>query len=281
MKLIKVLWGIIGIIALIWIYYIYISPLIFKPNEVEIPNVEGMTEQDAKASLDSYEIKYNVNYIDGKSNTVKYTYPSCGTKIYLSYTIDVFIEKSLPSFYQSFIGLIYDENIDLIVNYCESHNISFKVIYEVNNDYTSGQIFKQSKSNNDVVKENDELVLFVAKSDEFIAMPNLVGMHIDECIRILNGYKLTYNIIYYNTPIDEDIVISQSVNEGTLIKKGNVYSFDIYVSKGMPFDLSSLNIDQFLNVLSEINYNYDIIYVDSIIDDKLIKIEDNILYISK
>lgn len=281
MKLVKILWAIIGIIALIWVYYIYISPRIFKPHKLEIPNIEGLSEIDAKSCLDNMNIKYNINYIDGKSNLVKYTYPKSGTSIYESYVIDVYIEKILPSYYQSFVGLIYDENIDLIISYCDLHNITFKVIYEVNNNYISGQIFKQSKSNNDLVNNGDELILYVSRSDEFIAMPNLVGLNINDCIKILNDYNLEYNIIYFNTPIDEDIVISQSINEGTLIKKGNAYSFDIYVSKGMPVDLGSVNINQLLNVLSEINYNYDIIYVDSIINEKLIKIEANVLYISK
>lgn len=280
MKL-KILWGIIGIIIVGWIYYIYISPLIFKPIELEVPNVEGLSENDARHTLHKLDINFNIHYVDGKTNQVKYTLPKHGTKIYSTFTVDVYIEKSLPSYYQSFVGLMYDSNVDLIIDYCNEHNITYKVVYEINNAYTSGQIIKQSKDKETLVEEYDELIIYVAKGDDYIVMPNLVGMNVDECMRLLTEYQLSFNIIYYSTPIDEDIVISQSIIEGTIIRKGNEYSFDIYVSKGMPTDLSSVDINYFINVLNEIKYNYDIIYVDSIVDNKLIMIKDDVLYISK
>ena len=94
-------------------------------------------------------------------------------------------------------------------------------------------IFYQSKTVNDIIGENDELILKVAVSNEYVTMPNLVNMHILDAIKILDEYNLKYNIIYYNSVIENDIIISQSIDEGTIIKKGNNNYFNIYVSNGL------------------------------------------------
>lgn len=278
---IKWIWAFIGIIILGWIYYFYISPLIFKQKIIEVPNVDGLNELQAKEKLDDLKLRYNVNYIEGGSGLVKYTMPKCGTSVYLNSYIDLYIENNLPSYYKSFVGLMYDNNIDLIVNFCNEHNISYKTVYEVNNDYPSGQIFKQSKENDVIIEEFDELVIYIALSDDFLIMPDFTGMNIKQCIEILNEYNLLYNLIYYNTPLEEDIVIGQSIIAGSIVKRGNRHFFDIYISNGMPMDLYNIDVDNFINVLNEFNYYYDIIYVNSFIKNKLVKINDNKLYITK
>ncbi len=285
MKITKVLWILIAIVGIGWIYYLFISPMIFKPTIVEVPNIVGFSEKDAKRVLEEKKIKYNILYIDGINPSVDATIPKAGNKVYNTYTIEVYVKKPLPSYYNSYVGLIFEENQELIEEYCSKHQISYRVEYEINNEYPSGQIFYQSKNQNDIVQISDEIVFKVAVSNEYFSMPNFIGENIYNVIQVLDEYKLNYNIIYYNAPIDADIVLSQSILEGTIIKKGNDYAFDIYVSKGMPNEVSSILLDDFIFVLNEIGYFYDIIYVDSTVNsNNLLKIEflDKwLIYISK
>lgn len=284
-KLTRFLWIGIAVLGIGWIYYIYISPRIFKPAEVVVPDIIGFSEEEARLALKKEGLTYNINYIDGQSLCVDSTMPKHGSKVYEGYPIEVYILKPLPSYYQSFVGLIYEENIGLIQEYCTRHELTYRLEYVVDNSYSSGQIIGQSKNSDEFVVSGSEIVFQIAVSDNYISMPNLVGRNIREVMELLDGYRLNYNVIYYHAPLDSDIVISQSVQEGTVLQKGNSYAFDIYVSKGMPIDISSLKIDDFIQVLNELEYNYDIIYVDSVVAGNLllnIQMKDRmILYISK
>lgn len=284
-KLTRFLWIGIAVLGIGWIYYIYISPRIFKPAEVVVPDIIGLSEEEARLALKKEGLTYNINYIDGQSLCVDSTMPKHGSKVYEGYPIEVYILKPLPSYYQSFVGLIYEENIGLIQEYCTRHELTYRLEYVVDNSYSSGQIIGQSKNSDEFVVSGTEIVFQIAVSDNYISMPNLVGRNIREVMELLDGYRLNYNVIYYHAPLDSDIVISQSVQEGTVLQKGNSYAFDIYVSKGMPSDISSLKIDDFIQVLNELEYNYDIIYVDSVVAGNLlldIQMKDRmILYISK
>lgn len=284
-KLTRFLWIGIAVLAIGWIYYIYISPRIFKPAEVVVPDIIGLSEEEARLALKKEGLTYNINYIDGQSLCVDSTMPKHGSKVYEGYSVEVYILKPLPSYYQSFVGLIYEENIGLIQEYCTRHELTYRLEYVVDNSYSSGQIIGQSKNSDEFVVSGTEIVFQIAVSDNYISMPNLVGRNIREVMELLDGYRLNYNVIYYHAPLDSDIVISQSIQEGTVLQKGNSYAFDIYVSKGMPSDISSLKIDDFIQVLNELEYNYDIIYVDSVVAGNLlldIQMKDRmILYISK
>lgn len=233
MRFTKILWIIIVFIILGWIYYLFISPYVFTKKEYEVPNIVGLSENEAISKLDNGNFNYKINYISGEDEIVTKTYPKAGLKIHKDYVINVYIEKQLPSYYYSFVGLIYDNNINLINDFCNKHNIILNVIYELNNNYISGQIFYQSKNTDMLVESGSELTIRVALSDEFIAMPNLININIYEVIKILDSYNFKYNIIYYNSPIERDIVISQSIDEGQLIKKGNNNYFNVYVSNGL------------------------------------------------
>jgi beta-lactam-binding protein with PASTA domain len=140
------------------------------------------------------------------------------------------------------------------------------VIYEENNDEIPGVILEQSLTSYDIVNPGDELVFKVSSSNQYIQMPSLSGLSVSDALEFLNKNDLKANLIYYYAPIDEDIIISQSIEEGIVIKKGNKHIIDLYVSKGMPYDLTSINIDNFIEVLIDLNINYDIIVVESNIE---------------
>lgn len=285
MKFTRILWISVGIIVIGWIYFLYLSPRIFKPVQRTVPNILGLSEEEAAAELERNKILYRIHYIDGESFCVDSTMPKYGSRIYESYTVEVYIQKPLPKYYQSFVGLLYDENIERISSYCNTNHLKFRVEYVIDNSVKSGQIIGQSKAPDEILEAESEIVFQVAVSDDYVSMPNLSGMHIDEAMKLLDSYGLRYNVIYYNAPLEQDIVISQSLTEGSIIKKGNAYNFDIYVSKGMPHDLASINIEDFIAVLHDLSYPYRIVYVDSMSDAPVLAGisygKEFILYITK
>lgn len=273
MKSTKILWIIIMIIGLFWVYYLFLANKFFPKKELIVPDVVGLTEPQMEEVLNENKVKYNIFYVDGEQAIVQKTFPKAGSKIYETYYIDVYVYNKMPKYYEDFTGLLFDDEIKNIENFCKNYDLLYKVVYVVDNSYPQGQIIWQSLTSDDVIKSGDELVFKVVINDDYIQMPNLAGMNIIDAMKLLDKFQLNYNVIYYYAPIQEDTVIFQSVLEGALIKKGNAYSFDIYVSKGMPSDVSTISLVEFVDILQQLNYEYEVIYVDSTLkSDNIIKI---------
>lgn len=261
------------IIGLFWVYYLFLANKFFPKKELIVPDVVGLTEPQMEEVLNENKVKYNIFYVDGEQAIVQKTFPKAGSKIYETYYIDVYVYNKMPKYYEDFTGLLFDDEIKNIENFCKNYDLLYKVVYVVDNSYPQGQIIWQSLTSDDVIKSGDELVFKVVINDDYIQMPNLAGMNIIDAMKLLDKFQLNYNVIYYYAPIQEDTVVFQSVLEGTLIKKGNAYSFDIYVSKGMPSDVSTISLVEFVDILQQLNYEYEVIYVDSTLKgDNIIKI---------
>lgn len=266
MRFLKYIWIVNAITILGWLFYLFIFPSIYYKEELIIPNLTGYTEADAIRLLNDSNINADIYYIESDISEVKYSIPSFGSTIKKNATISLYIGRISPIYYESFVGLMYDKNQDYISQYCKENKITYTVVYELNDDEIPGLIINQSKTALDEVCTGDEIILTVSSSNQYVQMPSLSGMHIDSVISFLNENNLKANLIYYFAPFDEDIVINQSIKEGIVIKKGNPHIIEIYVSKGMPYDLAAINIDNFIQVLIDLNINYDIIVVESNIE---------------
>lgn len=220
-------------LILFWIYILYISPRIHNTKEIEIPEITGDNIDIGINKLNNLGIKHNIYYLEGDENTIAYTIPKAGLSIYKSYTIDVYAYKTVKRHYKSYVGLIYDNYINELNELSQKHNITYRVEYVLDNSYKNGVIINQNKLESDIINENDQLILYVATTDDYYTIPSFVGMNIYDVIKQLKSNDLVCNIIYFSSPIEADIVIYQSIEEGYKIKKGNSYSFDLYVSKGI------------------------------------------------
>lgn len=219
-------------LILFWIYILYISPRIHNTKEIEIPKIVGNNIDDGVDELNRLGIKHNLYYLEGEDNTIAYTIPKAGMKIYKSYTIDVYVYKVVDSYYKSYIGLIYEDYINEFNDLSKKYNITYRVEYVLDNNYKNGVIINQNKKTTDIINANDELIFYVAISDDYYTIPSFVGMNIYDAIKEIKNNNLNCNIIYQSSPIESDIIIYQSIAEGYKLKKGNEYSFDLYVSKG-------------------------------------------------
>lgn len=272
MKSIKILLILIFVIIFSWFYYIYINSILFSKNEVTVPNLVGYELDEATKKLQESNLAYVINYIDGESNLVSYTRPKENTKVKEGYVVSVYVYNNEILNYKNFEGLVFDTNEENIIKYCNIYSLNYEVIYEINNDIPEGIIIKQIPNDSENLTQNDTIKFYVSANDSFIQMPNLVGMNINDATSILNEYDLKFNLIYICSLIDCDLVISQEVKEGKVIKKGNSYPIDIYISKGITTDLCNVNIEEFLESLTYLDVKYDIIYIDSIDNNKLLKI---------
>lgn len=291
MKLALKIWTVIFSIILLWIYFIFISPKIFHNKIVSIPDIASLNEAEGLKMLDDQNINYQITYIENDVDAILKTIPYAGTKIKASTSIKVYIGKIMPEAYKSFLGQSYEDSIDKIELMCNDKGITLKVEYEENTEIVPGIIIKESLTDGSLLNKGDTLIITVSSNSNSFLMPKLVGLNIEEALKIINEYNIKVNIIYYQTPIDEDVVIFQSTPPKTIISKVNSYKLDIYVSKGLSLN-THIDVSDFIDIIPAMGYELEIIYVNSNLEKNIlvefevqkiydIGIEKYILWVSK
>ncbi|MGM9969860.1 MAG: PASTA domain-containing protein [Anaeroplasma sp.] len=269
MKITKILWFMIGIIFILWTYYLFVSPNLFKPNVVTVPDLKGLSEEEAIKRIEGVNLSYSIIYIEGNSNSVDYSIPGEKTNVYEGHCIQLYIEYIPKEKYPLLEGLLYNDCENDINYLCDKYDIKLETNY-IESDGIDNQIIYQSKTVNDDIIIGETLILTINKSNAYFQMPNIVGLNVEVALKELDDFNFRYSIVYYYAPIDEDIILEQEIKVGALLKRNVAHNLRIYVSKGMPESLDSLDISSFCHILNELNYNYDIIYVDSQIKDIII-----------
>jgi beta-lactam-binding protein with PASTA domain len=262
LKKLKYLWIINGLIIFSWLFYLFVIPKVLKDRNIIVPDVKGYSVDEAIKKLEENKLEVLVCYVDGTIDEVLYTFPLKDSTVKYGSNINLYVSRKVTLYYEEFIGLDLDRNIDMINNYCVTNGISYEVEYKLDNDSIPGIIINQNKTKKDKVNKGDIIVFTIARSNLYFTMPNLVGLNIYDALIILDNYGIKANVIYHYAPIDIDVVIFQSIGEGNTIKKGNSYPIDIYVSKGLEIDVI-IEYNNFIKVLSILDIKYDIIYIES------------------
>lgn len=262
MKILKYMWILNILIILSWIFYIFVIPKVLKERNIIVPDVRGYSVDDAVKKLEENKLEVLICYVDGTVDEVLYTFPLKDSIVKYGSNINLYVSLKATVYYEEFIGLVLDSNIEMIDNYCINNGISYEVEYKLDNNSIPGIIINQSKNKKDKVNSGDTIVFTVARSNLYFPMPNLVGMNVYDALKVLDDFNIKANIIYYYAPIDIDIVLFQSIGEGNTIKKGNSYPIDIYVSKGLEIG-AVRDYNNFIKVLSILGIKYDIIYIES------------------
>lgn len=279
MKWINKLWYVFFAIIVAWSYYIFISPRIFNSTTVEVPDVIGLSEMESRRVLEGLQIQYQITYTQSTEECTLKTIPYAGVKVKKKHTISVYIGKIIPESYQSFLGQVYENVIQDIERLCNDYGLQLKLEYEKNDSHVSGIIIRESITPGTLLKNGEILTLTISANEAYFLMPNLVGLSIYDALSILEEYQVKAKINYYTAPMDEDIVLYQSIAKDSIIKKGNPYEIDLYVSKGMATVNSQIDPYQLEEMLVSLGYQVEKMYMNSNEEkDKLVAFEVQKLY---
>ncbi len=262
MKLFYRLWLVILGIIIIWIYFIFISPKLFHSAVMTIPDILNLKEAEAVQILKENKIPYQITYLEDKEEVVKKTIPFPGTTIKKGNRIDVFIGKIMPESYHSYIGQIYSFVEEEIEQLCKKNHLQLKIEYEEHNDLPGQMIVRESINEGSLLNQEQELTLTIVSNQNSFLMPNLVGMNLNDALELLKDTKIKININYYQTPIEEDIILYQSTPQNTIISKYNSSQIDLYVSKALD-KTTVVQVDDFIHVIELLGYEVEVNYVCS------------------
>jgi len=254
-KLTRILTVVVAIIiAFIVIFAIGRAAGIFRigpesPNEtedmVEVPNVVGMTEDDAKETLNDEGLGFKVvsreeskEYEKGRVSEQK---TEAGEEVAKNTTIEVVVSSGLVGdsiTVPDVSGMTEDEAQSALEN-AGFRNISSEFTYH--DSVPSGQVIGTTPEANAEATEDTEIVMQVSKGAERKTVPNVVGQKDADAQNAIKSAGLSVGTATYeySNSVAQGIVISQSVDGGKKVSAGT--TVDLVISNG-PEPAAKVNV---------------------------------------
>lgn len=207
----------------------------FKTEEVIVPNIIGLNEEEARKKIEDLGLKFIVKGVGRNDNygpgVVIYQSVDPNTTVKKEFPIEVLINEGealvkVPS------GVNRDVNDarDLMIN----ANLEVEVEYEYSDTIPENVVIRQSPESGTEVKPGTTVTLVVSQGKEtkYVTMENLVGKNIEDAKKILSQLELNIGEIVYqpSDSYDKDIVTWQSYEPGTELETST--AVDLYVSSG-------------------------------------------------
>ena len=254
-KLTRILTVVVAIIiAFIVIFAIGRAAGIFRigpesPNEtedmVEVPNVVGMTEDDAKETLNDEGLGFKVvsreeskEYEKGRVSEQK---TEAGEEVAKNTTIEVVVSSGLVGdsiTVPDVSGMTEDEAQSALEN-AGFRNISSEFTYH--DSVPSGQVIGMTPEAKAEATEDTEIVMQVSKGAERKTVPNVVGQKDVDAQNAIKSAGLSVGTVTYeySDSVAQGIVISQSVDGGKKVSAGT--TVDLVISNG-PEPAAKVNV---------------------------------------
>ncbi len=233
------------IVAFIAIYAIGRAAGIFGNNEeldleeddgmVEVPNVVGMTADEAKTALNSLNLGYKVSsYQESEKydeGIVTSQSVSVGERVEPNTVVTVVVSSGKVA---TEVQVPDVSGMDESSAQKKLEDAGFTVgtsnfVYSSN--YDEGIVIETSPAAGSTVSKDTEIIMSVSRGAQKITVPNVVGMNDDDAQAALKSAGLSVTATYqYSDSVSAGKVISQSVGAGNKVSSGT--TVNIVVSNG-------------------------------------------------
>ena len=197
-----------------------------SPKEVQIPNLVGMTENEAKAELEKLKLKYekigedyNKDVEAGKIYEQTPIY-SANYKVKEKSTVSVKVSKGTEqTTVPKVIGMTYDEAVAEL----EKNKLKAEKVEETSKTIKEGIVISQEIEANSTANAGDTVKIHVSIGTGInqVVMPSVLGKSESEAKTILEGKNLKANVEYSeDSTKDNGVVLSQSIKSGENIDEG-------------------------------------------------------------
>ncbi|MCR4672480.1 MAG: Stk1 family PASTA domain-containing Ser/Thr kinase [Lachnospiraceae bacterium] len=205
-----------------------------QPATVEVPDMLGMTESQARTALS--EAKLGVKVVSGTSDDydegqVYEQDPAPNTDAELHTQVTIYVSKGRSSIeIDDLKGMDYKQAKDLL----ESMGLTVKLEFEESDDSMKDLVLRTSPDSGEIVSAGDDVTIYVGKGKQkvYVKMPDLKGKTLDEAIEAIEELGLTYNgkSSQYSDDYAVNVVMDQYPTQGETIEEGT--SVTLTVSLG-------------------------------------------------
>ena len=202
-----------------------------NPKEVQIPNLIGLTEEEAIAELDKIKVKYNkINEAyspdveAGKIMTQDPTYRE-NYKIKEKSTINVIISKGTETtIVPELKGKTYDEALKLL----EDAKLKAEKVEENSKTVEAGIVLSQETAAETVANAGDTIKVHVSLGIKQITVPSVIGKSEAEAKETITDSGLKVVVEYSaDTSKENGVVVSQSINEGKEVDENSTVTITV------------------------------------------------------
>ena len=201
--------------------------------KVEVPNVVGLTKEEAQKVLSEKKLKLVVAQKvknEKKEGTIIESYPKSGEKVAENSEVRVSISSGNVVVVPNLKGMELEAAKKAI------QDLKLKVgnvKYEFNDNVAAGKVISQTPDIDAELKEGEEISLVISNGPEvkYSTVPNLIGKSIDRAQNALANAGLSMGgskaIITQDQSLDGQVA-SQSIGAGQSIKQGSSVSISYY-----------------------------------------------------
>lgn len=231
----KKLSAILGLILLFFIAFggTMVVLNITNPKEVDLPNVVGLTKEEAQKQIEDAKLKFEVDKEeynkDVEENHVISQDPTYFEKYHSvkqGSTVKVVISKGTEkATVPKVVGMKQDDAVKAL----EDANLKADVVEETSKKVQEGYVISQDVDENTEVSAGDSVKIHVSKGTGIkqLTMVNVVGQDADSAKSTLEGMGLKVNITYATSTADNGKVSKQSVAEGKTIDEGTTVTLTV------------------------------------------------------
>ncbi|MCD3194395.1 Stk1 family PASTA domain-containing Ser/Thr kinase [Clostridium botulinum C] len=206
-----------------------------KSGKVKIPNVIGMTKEEAeKLAKDSgLKFVFEEESSDKPKGVIIKCYPAPGQEIDLSDNDEV---RAIVSSGEKKSGIpnLIGIDFEAAKEYLKSYNLKLgKVTHEYNNNIGKGKVCNQSPKPGSELEESTTIDLVISKGTrlEMTTVPNLINKKLDEAQTLISSARLKLGTINKIPTTDKDkdgIVSVQSIEPNSRVRQNTVINITCY-----------------------------------------------------
>ncbi|GEN30382.1 serine/threonine-protein kinase [Cerasibacillus quisquiliarum] len=212
---------------------LFIIPGIFQPKDVVIPDVIGMTYEEAVKELEKVNLeaeKEDTHSEEVEEGLVVKTNPNVGRTAKEKSTVTVLVSVGKEKFkMEDYVGKDFDQVKRLL----EEKGYEDVIAYEKHSDNPVGEILSQIQPTPDteVIPSETKVIFEISNGPELITLNNLKGMTLEQAKSYLedNGLKMNKKE-EHSEAVSKGHVIRHSPDSGASLNKEA--TVDVYVSIG-------------------------------------------------
>ncbi len=207
---------------------------ITNPKEVDLPNVVGLTQEEAKQKVEEAKLKYEVDKEEYNKDVEQGHIISQDPAYFDKYhsvkqgsTVKVVVSKGTEkAIVPKVVGMKQDEAIKAL----EDEKLKAEIIEDTSKKVEAGYVISQEIEENTEVSAGDSIKIHVSIGSGIkqVTMPSVIGKTEQAAKSELEGLGLKVTIGYEeNTSKDNGIVLKQSVTNGTVIEEGTTVTITV------------------------------------------------------
>ena len=230
--------GLSMFIALILLFVISLGGTIIyskvtNPKEVLLPNLVGISEDDAKQTLEDLGLhldvesrEFNSDYAEGYIISQDPLY-SDNYNVKMGTTIKVVVSKGIE---ETTVPDLKGKSKEDAIKLLEDANLKYEIVEEESKKIEAGYVISQETDANKKVNAGDTVIIHVSTGTKKSSVPSVIGKSEDDAKKALTDLGLKVTVAYDEDSSKENgVVLKQSLDAGKEVEQGS--SVTITVNK--------------------------------------------------